>query len=359
MSPASRMAEELASLAATVGRPLAFMEVCGTHTVAAFRAGIPSLLPESVTLVSGPGCPVCVTPGGTIDAFVSLARRSGVILATYGDMLRVPGPSGSLESARAEGADVRVVVSALEALDLARSHADREVVLAAVGFETTAPATAAVVRQAAREGLANFSALTAHKLVVPAMRALLADPDTRIDGHLGPGHVSVILGADAYRPLVEEFGAPVVVAGFEPERILQALLHLVRQVAAGRPRLENLYPEVVGSGPQPHAAALLDEVFRPADARWRALGAIPASGLVLQDEFATHDAAKRFGIVEGPDEEPAGCRCREVITGRCTPADCDLFGAGCTPADPVGPCMVSSEGTCQAWYRFRREAAVR
>jgi hydrogenase expression/formation protein HypD len=347
------MVEEIRALAARIGRPLRFMEVCGTHTVAAFRAGIHSLLPDSVRLLSGPGCPVCVTPQGTIDAWLELARRPEVTLATYADMLRVTGATGSLERARGEGADVHVVLSALEALGLARRHPKREVVFAAVGFETTAPATAAVVAAARREGLANFSALTAHKLVVPAMRALLSDPRTRIDGYLCPGHVSVIIGARAYAPLVGEFRAPCVVAGFEGHQIVEGLLHLTRQVAIGVPRLENLYPEVVREEPQANATALLETVFRTADSRWRALGTIADSGLVLREAFAAHDAAVRFDIDEGPDREPPDCRCGEVITGRAEPRDCPLFGTACTPAEPVGPCMVSSEGTCQAWFRFR------
>ena len=347
---AARMVAEIRALAT---RPLRFMEVCGTHTVSALRAGIPSLLPESVRLLSGPGCPVCVTPGAFLDQAIALARRPGVVLATYGDLLRVPGADGSLEDARADGADVRVVVSTLQALRFAREEPTREVVFAAIGFETTAPATAAAVLAALREGVPTFSVLLAHRLVIPAMRVLLEDPDTRIDGYLCPGHVSVIIGAGAFRPLVEEHRAPCVVAGFSGERILEALLHLTRQAAAGEAKLENLYRSVVTEAPQPRAAALLDEVFETADARWRALGTIPASGYALREEFVAFDAARRFGVAPGDDREPPDCRCGEVITGRCAPTDCALFGAACTPADPVGPCMVGSEGTCRAWHRYR------
>ncbi len=336
------------------GGLLRFMEVCGTHTVSAFRSGVHSLMPEGVKLISGPGCPVCVTAQRYIDALIDLGRREGVTLTTYGDMLRVTGAGGSLELARSEGADVRVVTSSMEAVEIAAAEPDREVVFAAVGFETTAPATAAAVLAAQTRGLGNFTVLAAHKLVLPAMQTLLADPNLAVDGFLCPGHVSVIIGAEAYRPVVDSHGSPCVIAGFEALQMMEGILHLARQVVAGEARLENLYPTVVGSQPQPHAMALIERVFQPGDSAWRALGVMPESGLDLRPELAPFDALARFDIVLGEDDDPPGCRCGEVITGQCEPLDCGLFGTACTPVTPIGPCMVSSEGTCQAWFKYRR-----
>lgn len=349
-----RLTGELADLAAGLREPVCLMEVCGTHTVNACRSGVHSLMPDAVRLISGPGCPVCVTAQRYIDALVSLGRQRDITILTYGDMIRVAGAGGSLEIARSEGADVRVVTSTLEALDLARKNPQREMVFAAVGFETTAPATAAAVLAANAERVTNFSVLPAHKLVLPAMRTLLADPSVRIDGFLCPGHVSVIIGAEAYRPIVEDFRKPCVVTGFEAIQIMQGIVRLVRQVVGGRADLENLYPEVVFDGGNPHARALIERVFTPGNAAWRALGEMPGSGLDLREEFAGFNAFRKFGITLGDDHEPKGCICAKVITGRATPVECRLFGKVCTPVYPVGPCMVSSEGTCQAWFKYRR-----
>lgn len=357
MTPREHMAQLTAELAevarATDGR-LSFMEVCGTHTVSGFRSGIHALMPAGVRLVSGPGCPVCVTAQRYIDVLIDLGRRESVTLTTYGDMLRVTGQGGSLELARSEGADVRVVTSSMEAVEIARSEPHRQVVFAAVGFETTAPATAAAVLAAEQQELQNFTVLAAHKLVLPAMQTLLADPNLAIDGFLCPGHVSVVIGAEAYRPVVEDFGRPCVVAGFEPLQMMEGILHLARQAVAGEARLENLYPTVVGDRPQPHAATLIERVFERGDSAWRALGVMPDSGLDLRPAYARFDALTRFDLVLGEDVDPPGCRCGEVITGQCEPLDCGLFGAVCTPVTPIGPCMVSSEGTCQAWFKYRR-----
>jgi hydrogenase expression/formation protein HypD len=345
---------ELAEIVDGLDRPMLLMEVCGTHTVSAFRGGVHSLMPKNVRLVSGPGCPVCVTAQRYIDALIGLGRRADVTLATYGDMLRVAGEGGSLELARSEGADVRVITSSMDAVEIAAAEPDRQIVFAAVGFETTAPASAAAVLAAERQGLANFTVLPCHKLVLPAMRALLADPEGRVEGFLCPGHVSVVLGAQAYRPVVEDHGKPCVVAGFEPLMIMDGILHLARQVAAGEARLENRYPEVVSDAGNPHAMALIEKVFTPGDSAWRALGEIPLSGLDLRQEYARFDAFERFDIELGEDHEPPGCRCGDVISGKCEPVDCKLFGTTCTPVFPVGPCMVSSEGSCQAWFKYRR-----
>jgi len=354
----SEVVDELRSLADRVGRQVQFMEVCGTHTVAVFRHGIRTLLPASVRLISGPGCPVCVTAQRYIDAAGRLASRPEVILATYGDMLRVPGRDGSLQTLRAAGADVRVITSARLALELARRNPRREVVFFAVGFETTAPATAATLLEAQRLGVPNLSMLVAHKLIVPAMLQLLAPPadgsaaGVPLDGFLCPGHVSVIIGSQAYRPIVERHATGCVVAGFEPGQILRGLLHLLRQVARGRPALENVYSQVVRPAGNPTARALLARVFVEADADWRGLGTIPASGLELAPHYRAFDALERFGLKLGEDHEEPGCRCGQVLTGSITPPDCTLFGRRCTPATPIGPCMVSSEGTCAAYYRY-------
>ena len=276
-------------------------------------------------------------------------------LTTYGDMIRVAGAGGSLELARSEGADVRVVTSTMEAVEIAKNEPDREVVFAAVGFETTAPATAVAVLTARKLGLKNMTFLPCHKLVLPAMRTLLADPEVKLDGFVCPGHVSVIIGCEVYRPVVEDHGKPCVVTGFEALQIMKGILHLTKQVADGRAELENLYPEVVSGTGNLKAMELIEQVFTPGDSAWRALGVMEGSGLDLRPEYEAFDAFKKFGIEMGEDNDPPGCRCGEVITGKCAPADCRLFGTVCTPIYPVGPCMVSSEGTCQAWFKYRRQ----
>ncbi|MBW7906453.1 MAG: hydrogenase formation protein HypD [Phycisphaerae bacterium] len=343
---------ELQDLAVRIGRRVNLMEVCGTHTVALFRTGLRDLLPANVRMISGPGCPVCVTAQRHIDAAIRLAGLPGVILATYGDMLRVPGRLGSLESQRASGATVRVVQSARGAVQLARDHPDRQVVFLAVGFETTAPATAVALLEAQREGLRNFGVLVCHKLVVPAMEALLADADHCIDGFLCPGHVSVIIGADAYRPIVRRHRRPCVIAGFESGGMARAIAALLRQVHDGRAALENLYPAVVSSRGNRAAQRLLAEVFEPADGPWRALGDIPRSTLALRPRFQRFDAMQRFALRLGRDDDHPACRCGEVIMGRVEPDACPLFANGCDPLRPVGPCMVSGEGTCAAWFKY-------
>jgi hydrogenase expression/formation protein HypD len=349
---------ELGELCGQLQRRVQVMEVCGTHTVAIFRTGLRSLLPANLRLVSGPGCPVCVTAQRHVDAAIELAARPGVIVATYGDMLRVPGRLGSLERQRAQGAEVRVVNSARTALQIARDNPQRPVVFLGVGFETTAPATAATVLEADGDQIENFSVLMCHKLVVPAMLALLAAGDVPLDGFLCPGHVSVIIGSDAYRPIVQRYRRPCVVAGFEPRPILRALLRLVRQIVEGRAAVENAYAGVVSAAGNPTAQALLERVFVPADAPWRELGVIPQSGLELAPPYLRFDAVRRFGLTIGEDEDHSGCLCGQVIQGKVEPAECPLFGTACTPIDPIGPCMVSSEGTCAAWYKYHRGHAV-
>ncbi len=345
----------LGRAAERVGRDLSFMEVCGTHTVHAFRSGLHSLMPENVKLLSGPGCPVCVTSQGDIDLLIELGSRRGVTLCTYGDMIRVTGSAGqSLELARMNGADVRVVYSAMDAVKLAASDKKRQVVFAAVGFETTAPATAAAILAASKLRLTNFTALASHKLVVPAMLGLLATRRVNIDGFLCPGHVAVVVGAKAFAPIVERYGLPCVVGGFEANQIAAALARLVEMVAHGECGLENLYPQAVTDDGNATARAVLEEVFAPATVTWRALGEIPDSGLGIRPFYRLFDAKVRFGLKAVEVPEPPGCRCGDVITAQATPGDCKLFGRACTPVDPIGPCMVSSEGTCQAWFKYRR-----
>jgi hydrogenase expression/formation protein HypD len=308
-----------------------------------------------VRLVSGPGCPVCVTSQGTIDALIDLAGREGVTVATFGDMVRVPGSRSSLERCKATGGRVAVCYSVLEALDLARRRPDQKVVFAAVGFETTAPGTAVAIETARAEGLANFFVLSGHKWVIPAMDALLASGDVRIDGFLCPGHVSVVIGSRAYEPIAARYGRPCVVAGFSAEQVLAGAAAILKQLAAGEGRVENVYPTAVRPEGNPAAMALLNRVFEPVDAVWRGLGRIPASGMGVREEFAAHDAARKLGLAWPPpetDTDEHGCRCGDVIRGALEPHECPLFGRTCTPVHPVGPCMVSREGSCQAEFKY-------
>jgi len=335
-----------------LGRQINIMEVCGTHTVAIFRNGIRGTLPRQIKLLSGPGCPVCVTDQGYIDIVLDLAERPECLIATYGDMIRVPGKSGSLETRRVSG-KVRVVLSSEDALQSARDNPDKIVVFVAVGFETTAPATAVVVKQAAKEKINNFCVLSGHKLVVPAMRALL-DNNNRIDAFLCPGHVSVIIGYAAFREIVERYQRPCVVAGFEPMQIIEGLGEICRQLIECRAEAKSIYTAVVSEKGNVLAQSVIAECFEPADGCWRGLGKIEKSTLKLRDEFAGFDAFKRFGITETPAEETTGCRCGEVLCGLIDPPDCALFSGNCTPQSPIGPCMVSSEGACAAWYKYGR-----
>lgn len=339
-----------------MGRHVNFMEVCGTHTVNAFRCGLHSVTPKNVTLLSGPGCPVCVTAQGEIDLMLEVAERPGVTLCTYGDMMRVTGAAGNLELVRGRGADVRVVYSPMDAVLLAQNEPQREVVFAAVGFETTTPATACALLAAEARGLKNFSVLVSHKLVMPALRGLLDSGRVNVEGFLMPGHVSVIIGYEVFRPIVEEYGLSCVVAGFEDVQIAAGLARLTELARDKTPRLENWYPQAVTAEGNRRAQDVIAKVFEPADALWRGLGPLPMSGLRVRDAYAAFDARVRYQLREPENIETPGCRCGEVITGRCTPADCNLFGTVCSPINPIGPCMVSSEGTCQAWFKYRRNA---
>jgi len=336
-------------------RPVRIMEVCGTHTMEIFRTGLRSLLPREITLLSGPGCPVCVTAQGEIDAFVEAASRDGVILATFGDLVRVPGSRGSLQEARARGADVRVVYSSLDALELARGNPDREVVFCGVGFETTAPTVAGALLAAGAGHVENFSVFSAHKRVPPALAALLGSGRVRVDGLLCPGHVSVIIGENAYRPVAGRFAMPCVVTGFEPVDILHGVLRVLEQIRKGEGRVENAYGRAVAPDGNVRAREIMDRVFRVGDARWRGLGLLAESGYLLAPAYAGFDARARLGIEIREAPEPAGCACGSVLTGRMLPTACPLFRKACTPEHPVGPCMVSSEGTCAAFHRYHEE----
>jgi len=330
------------------------MEICGTHTVSLLRSGVKSLLGDALRLISGPGCPVCVTSQGYVDAACDLADRPDVTICTYGDMVRVPGSRGSLEQRRAEGGHIMVVYCPRDALRYAADHPNRQVVFLAIGFETTAPATAATILEAERREVSNFFVLTAHKLVIPAVAALLSGGETSIDGLLCPGHVSVVIGADAYRPLADNWAMPCAIAGFEPLNMLAGIAALAEQIAAGRANVQNVYGVAVSPGGNRVAQDMISRVLAPAPAIWRAMGAIDASGLELRECYARFDARRQLDIEIGPDHEPPGCLCGQVIQGKADPPECGLFAAECTPLTPVGPCMVSSEGTCAAWYKYSR-----
>ena len=328
------------------------MEVCGTHTMAIFRSGIRALLPETITLLSGPGCPVCVTPQQEINAFIEVARLKDVVVATFGDLLRVPGSRSSLEEERAEGREIRIVYSAFDALDLAESNPQKHVVFLGVGFETTAPTIAASIVEAQKRKLDNFSVLCAHKLVPPALSALMAAENVRIDGFICPGHVSVIIGTKAYVPTVEKYHTPCVVSGFEPTDILQTIYMLVKQIEGGDAKLENAYRRAVTFKGNEKARQIMYQVFEPIDAAWRGIGTIPQSGLKIRREFDSFDAENRFDLSVPDSEEPKGCACGEILMGLKTPPECPLYKKTCSPSHPVGPCMVSTEGTCAAYYKY-------
>jgi hydrogenase expression/formation protein HypD len=350
----ARIDAALARIASAVSRPIQLMEVCGTHTMAIGRHGLRSLFPRQLRLLSGPGCPVCVTPGSDVDQAIDLARRPGTLVATFGDMLRVPGNRReTLDAARAGGARVRIVYSALDAVELARGDAGTEVVFVGVGFETTSPTIAAAMQRAVADGLRNFSVLPSFKLVPPAMAALCADPDVRIDGFLCPGHVSAIIGTRPYEAIAREAGVPCAVAGFEPLDILEGVAELVEQLRDGRHEVSNRYTRVVHPDGNPVARRLLDDVFETTDAAWRGIGVIPRTGLGIRAAHAALDARRRFGLPPStPDDLPEGCSCGRVMRGVIVPTQCPLFGKACTPAVPVGPCMVSSEGACAAYHKY-------
>jgi len=341
---------------ATVTRPWTLMEVCGGQTHAIVRYGIDQLLPDQISLVHGPGCPVCVTPVEYLDKAMEIARRPEVIFCSFGDMLRVPGTAGDLFAARADGAEVRIVYSPLDALDVAREHPEREVVFFAVGFETTAPANAMAVYRAAREGVRNFSLLVSHVLVPPAMEAILGSAASRVQGFLAAGHVCTVMGFEEYLPLAERHRVPIVVTGFEPLDILEGVYLCVRQLEAGESRVENQYARAVRREGNRPAQAVMGEVFTVIPRRWRGMGEIPRSGLGLAPAYAGFDAERRFGAAVPAADTAGECISGAVLRGEKKPPECPAFGVRCTPERPLGVTMVSSEGACAAYYRYRGAA---
>jgi len=347
-----------AEIARETSQPWVLMEICGGQTHTIVRYGLDELLPPNIELVHGPGCPVCVTPLETIDKAIALALRPEVILVSYGDMLRVPGSNSDLFRAKAQGADVRIAYSPLEALKIAAANPGRTVVFLAIGFETTAPANAMAAYQAKRQGLTNFSLLASHVLVPPAIRALLGSPGNRVEGFIAPGHVCTVMGCREYEELVRDFNVPIVVGGFEPVDLLQAVLMLVKQLEKGEARVENQYARSVSYPGNLPAQQILKDLFEIADQKWRGMGTIPRSGLRLREPYAAYDADKIFDLELISAEEPEECISRQVLQGRKKPTDCPAFASRCTPETPLGAPMVSAEGACAAYYHYRRHRAA-
>jgi hydrogenase expression/formation protein HypD len=331
-----------------------FMEICGTHTVAIFKHGIREVLPDHIDLVSGPGCPVCVTATRDIDKAIKLARIPDVIVTTFGDMVRVPGSESSLQREKGHGADVRMVYSTMDAVDIARQNPEKKVVFLGVGFETTAPTIAAAVVAADAKGISNFSVLSSHKLLPPAMEALLSGGELDVSGFMCPGHVSTIIGTAAYEAVAAQYRTPCVVMGFEPLDILQGIYMLVSQIEAGEARVEIQYRRAVAPEGNLNALKTMNRVFEPCDAPWRGLGVIPKSGLAFREAYRAFDAEALFDLDVPDSPEPPGCKCGDILRGVKKPVECKLFRGVCTPENPVGPCMVSSEGTCAAYYKYSR-----
>ncbi len=345
-------------IGATREKPVHIMEICGGHTHAIFRFGLDKLVHEGIEFIHGPGCPVCVLPMSRVDECIEIAEREGVIFTTFGDAMRVPGTRGSLMQAKARGADIRMVYSPLDALEIARRNPEREVVFFGLGFETTTPSTAFAIQAAAREGLKNFSVFCNHITVPEPIRALLGDPHMTLDGFIGPGHVSMVIGTHPYDFIAQEFGKPIVVAGFEPIDLLQSVAMVLRQVAEGRAEVENQYARVVPEHGNPASLAAIADVYeRRPSFEWRGLGEIDASGLRIRPDYAGFDAEAKFGVgygAAGPRHvpEPEGCACGAVMTGRIKPTACPQYGTGCTPETPLGALMVSSEGACAAYWQY-------
>jgi hydrogenase expression/formation protein HypD len=356
---AAQLARRIAELAEP-GRHYKLMEVCGGHTHAIYKHGVEDLLPEEIELVHGPGCPVCVIPMGRQDDAIAIAERPEVIFTTFGDMMRVPASNGSLLDAKARGADVRMVYSPLDALKIARKNPDREVVFFAIGFETTTPSTALTVLRARAEGIRNFSLFCNHVTIIPAIRAILESPDLRLDGFVGPGHVSTVIGLRPYRFIARDYGKPVVVSGFEPLDVLQGIYMILHQLRDGRSGVENQYRRVVRDEGNPNALRAIAQTMELRTTfEWRGLGFISQSALELRDEFAEWDAEVRYEVPGVRVADPKACQCGEVLKGVIKPWECKVFGTACTPDHPIGTCMVSSEGACAAYYNYGRYAGRR
>ncbi len=359
----NEIAKLVSEIGATKEKPVHIMEICGGHTHAIFRYGLDKLTPDGIEFIHGPGCPVCVLPMSRVDECVTLAERPEVIFTTFGDAMRVPGRRKSLLQAKADGADIRMVYSPLDALELARRNPEREVVFFGLGFETTTPSTALSIQQAAREGLTNFSVFCNHITVPPPIKALLDDPHMILDGFVGPGHVSMVIGVHPYDFIAEEYGKPIVVAGFEPLDLLQSVVMVLLQIRDGRAEVENQYSRIVPEHGNPVSLAAIEDVYeRRPSFEWRGLGEIEESGLRIREKYAAFDAEAKFeiGYGAGPREtaEAEGCECGAVMTGRLKPVQCPQFGRGCTPEMPLGALMVSSEGACAAYYQYGGARAV-
>ena len=348
----------LSKITSFPSQTISLMEVCGTHTVSISKSGLRSLLPSGIRLISGPGCPVCVTSLEDVDRVVMLAaegRAHGTyIITTFGDMMRVPGSHSSLLKEKARGSDIRIVYSPMDALRLARENPEKEVIFFAVGFETTSPTSAATVLQAKKDGINNFSIISNNKLIPPAMEILLGDENITIDGFICPGHVSAIIGTTPYQKIVDKYQKGCVISGFEPLDIILSTYWLILQKRDGTPRMEIEYSRVVHKEGNTKALKILNKVYDVSDAKWRGFGTIPDSGLVLKDEFSLYDATKKFELPKPEVSEPKGCRCDQVLKGMINPRECPLFASRCTPTEPVGACMVSSEGTCATYYKYEQ-----
>ncbi len=331
---------------------ISMMEVCGTHTMAIAKSGIKDLLPDNIKLISGPGCPVCVTAQGDIDAVIELVQQQDLILATFGDMMRVPGTRSSLQEARSQGADIRVVYSPMDAVEMARTNPSQEVVFLGIGFETTAPPVGASIEAARAMQVSNFSVLSLHKLVPPALEIIFSDPDIKVDALICPGHVSLVIGLDPYRELVNKYQKPCVITGFDDSDILQGILMILLQFRQQQYRAEIQYRRAVKEDGNPVAQSVLKRIFKEVDTRWRGIGLIPGSGLEIREEYIEFNARYKFNVPDIEDVPIKGCSCGEILTGKISPHDCPLFGSACNPLNPIGPCMVSHEGACAAYYRY-------
>lgn len=335
-------------------KPLNIMEVCGTHTVAFFHTGVKDIFPEGLNLIDGPGCPVCVTANGYLDRAIEIQKEHGVVLATFGDMIKVPASYTSLQKLKSEGARVEIVYSPMDALEIAKREKEKEVVFLSVGFETTIPTEAVTLKKAVEENIDNFSILTGNKLTPPAVDALLSLGEVNIEGFILPGHVSIITGSDSWQFLAGKYNKPSVISGFEPRDLIMGTLRLIQLIENGEIIVDNLYKEVVSEGGNSIALGFIDELFDVTDAKWRGIGIIPGSGLKLKDKYSRYDAEKKFPVNIPEEVENKSCRCGEILRGLITPPECPLFGTVCTPREPVGACMVSFEGSCSAYYKYRK-----
>ncbi len=353
---AHKLADQIARL---TDEPLKLMEVCGGHTHTIFKYGIEDLLPPNITMIHGPGCPVCVIPLGRVDDSISIALQPDVIFTTFGDMMRVPGSKTNLLDAKAAGADVRMVYSPLDALKIAKKNSERHVVFLGLGFETTAPSTAMTILQAAKDKVENFSVFCNHIMIIPSLKAMLDSPDLKLDGFVGPGHVSTVIGTRCYEFVPKDYGKPLVVTGFEPLDVLQSVYMIVKQIVEGRAEVENQYPRVVLRDGNRKALEALFEVFEPRDYfEWRGLGSIAHSGMKLNRKYERFDAELKFSVPGLRIADPKACQCGEILKGVKKPWECKVFGTACTPETPIGSCMVSSEGACAAYYNFGRLSKV-